>query len=97
MLEEQQLSIKGRVTLINRFSPRSCFIFFSFYKALKKVIGEITELQRRFLWGGNEDKNKLAWIKWDLVCSSKNRGGLGVKNLEAFNLVLISFPMKMET
>lgn len=31
-------------------------------------------------------KRKVAWVKWDVVCRSKENGGLGIKNLEFFNL-----------
>ncbi|MCI13506.1 ribonuclease H protein [Trifolium medium] len=30
----------------------------------------------------------MVWIKWDQVCKSKKESGLGVKNLELFNLAL---------
>lgn len=46
-------------------------------------------LQRRFLWGGNEENKKVAWVSWKSFCKPKSKGGLGVKNLEAFNLALL--------
>lgn len=36
---------------------------------------------KRFLWG--KKGKTCAFIKWDLVCQPKNRGGLGVLNLAA--------------
>ena len=35
--------------------------------------------------GGGEDNIKIAWIKWDLICKSKECGGLGVRRVGAFN------------
>lgn len=31
----------------------------------------------------------MAWVKWDVVCRSRWNGGLGVKNLELFNISLL--------
>ncbi|PNX62618.1 cytochrome p450, partial [Trifolium pratense] len=36
----------------------------------------------------DHDQEQKAWISWDNVCKSKEDGGLGVKNLELFNLAL---------
>lgn len=43
----------------------------------------------RFLWGGSEDVRKIAWVSWDHCCKPKSEGGLGVKDLESFNLALL--------
>lgn len=51
--------------------------FFLFFKVPKKVLGEIMKLHRRFLWGGDENSPKMAWVSCDLVRSSKCIGGLG--------------------
>lgn len=32
----------------------------------------------------------MAWVNWNLVCTSKSRGDLGIKNLEAFKIALLS-------
>ena len=47
------------------------------------------KIQRRFLWGGGPDQNKIAWIRWDKVCLPKERGGLGIKDINTFNLALL--------
>lgn len=31
----------------------------------------------------------MAWVKWEVMCRSKQNGGVGIKNLESFNLSLI--------
>lgn len=59
------------------------------FKAPKKVIGEMKKLQRRFLWGGEEEKKKMAWVSWETVCKPEHLGGLGVKDLEVFNIALM--------
>lgn len=52
------------------------------------VCPKLVGIQRRFLWEGSNDINKLAWVKWNDICQSKN-GGLGVKNIELFSEILL--------
>jgi hypothetical protein len=47
-------------------------------------------IQRNFLWGGSIEEKKLGWVNWDHICLPKEQGGLGVKNLELFNVALLS-------
>lgn len=63
--------------------------YLSFYKAPKKVLDKIIQIQRRFMWGGSEECRKICWVKWDVVCCSREEGGLGIRNLKAFNLALL--------
>jgi hypothetical protein len=58
----RQLSIGGRVTLINSVLSSLPLYFFSFYKAPVCVIKEMVRIQRNFLWGGGTDSNKMCWV-----------------------------------
>lgn len=46
-------------------------------------------MQRNFLQGGGILKKKTNLVKWSTVCSSKNIGGLGIRNISTFNRVLL--------
>lgn len=59
------------------------------FLAPKGVICLIESLFKQFLWGGGEGKNKIHWVAWEEVCKEKAEGGLGVKNLRAFNIALL--------
>jgi exonuclease III len=48
----RNLSIGGRVTLINSVLSSLPLYFFSFFKAPVCVLKELVSIQRRFLWGG---------------------------------------------
>jgi len=41
------------------------------------------------LLGAKGEEKKIPWVKWNVVCSPKERGGLGIKNLEVFNRALL--------
>jgi len=34
--------------------------------------------------------NKIAWVSWTIICKSKEEGGLGIKEIETFNKVLLA-------
>lgn len=58
----RQLSIGGRITLINSVLPSLTLYYFSFFKAPKNVIKEMTAIQRNFLWGESGSGRKTAWV-----------------------------------
>lgn len=33
--------------------------------------------------------SKISWVSWSDVCKNKNIGGLGIRDLGSFNIVLI--------
>jgi len=39
--------------------------------------------------GGCEDFRKIAWVDWDSICLPRVYGGLGVRKLRKFNIVLL--------
>ncbi|XP_058762490.1 uncharacterized protein LOC131635874 [Vicia villosa] len=84
------LSIGGRVTLLNNVLSNLPSFSLSFYKAPIKVINEIRKIQRQFLWNGVGDRRGISWVKWDSICRSKDKGGLGVKDVATFNQALLS-------
>ncbi|XP_058754053.1 uncharacterized protein LOC131627225 [Vicia villosa] len=43
-----------------------------------------------FLWGRSEGHRKVCWVSWEKICRPRKKGWLGVKNIEIFNLALMS-------
>ncbi|CAJ2643768.1 unnamed protein product [Trifolium pratense] len=85
----RHLSIGGRLTLINSVLSSLPLYFFSFFKAPSCVLKELVNIQRKFLWGGSSNTKKICWVSWDTICLPKDRGGLGIKNLDLFNQSLL--------
>jgi len=63
--------------------------FLSFFKAPSSIISKLECLFKIFLWGGRTESREINWVHWDKVCREKEDGGLGIKNLKAFNLTLL--------
>jgi hypothetical protein len=53
------------------------------------IIKQLDRIFRQCLWGGNSDAPKQSLAAWDLVCQPKDKGGLGVINLNIQNKGLL--------
>lgn len=62
--------------------------YLSFFEAQKVIANEVLRIQQTFLWGGREVSCKLNCISWENA--GKFEGGLGVKHIERFNMVILS-------
>ena len=49
----------------------------SFFKAPPVIIFSIESLLNKLFLGGSEDRQKISWIGWNTLSSSKESGGLG--------------------
>ena len=47
-------------------------------------------MMRGFWWGQKHQEAKIAWVDWKQMCYLKSRGGLGFRNLQAFNLAMLA-------
>lgn len=88
--EHRKLSIGGRVTLLNAVLTTIPIYHLSFSCIPRKSLRALNSVLRNFLWGGGESLNKIAWVKWEYVCFPKEKGGLGVKDIDCFNKALVS-------
>ncbi|KAH1193918.1 putative ribonuclease H protein [Glycine max] len=88
----RSISMAGRITLINAVLTALPLFYMSFFRAPSAVIKRLTTIQRQFLWGGNLEGKKIAWISWQQVCAPREKGGLGIKDIKAFNRALLIKP-----
>jgi hypothetical protein len=45
--------------------------------------------RKRFFWQGGGEKRKYYLVKWDKITRSKQKGGLGIKDLRKMNISLL--------
>ena len=55
----------------------------------KIVVKEINKLLKSFMWCQGEISKGKAKISWENICKPKDQGGLGIKDLQTWNEVLI--------
>ena len=61
----------------------------SIYLLPKTVVKALDKQRRTFFWQGGGTKKKYHLVKWDMICLSKRKGGLGVKDIFKMNISLL--------
>ena len=85
------LSKVGKEVLIKAVALAIPTYTMSCFKNSDSLCDELTSMIRQFWWGqrGGEEK-KMAWLSWNKLCEPKERGGMGFKRLQQFNLALLA-------
>ncbi|KAG5570595.1 hypothetical protein H5410_060361 [Solanum commersonii] len=53
------------------------------------VVNEVDRKCREFLWGGTEEKRKVSFVAWDIICRPKKQGGLNIKGCKLWNMIAL--------
>ncbi|XP_058724451.1 uncharacterized protein LOC131595932 [Vicia villosa] len=85
----RNISMGGRVTLINSVLNSIPIFTLSFFKIPGKIAKEIRKIQSEFLWSGRLERRCIHWVNWGVVCKSKAKGGLGVRDVKEMNNALL--------
>ena len=85
--KEKIISIGGREVLIKVVAQAIPTYTISCFQLPKGLCDEIESMMKRFLWG---QESKVAWVSWKKLCKSKLKGGMGFRNLQAFNLAMLA-------
>ena len=83
------LSIADRTTLINSSLSSSFIYHMSIYLFPKTIVAKLDKQRRIFFWQGGGAKRKYHLVKWEIICGSKKKGGLGVKDIYNMNISLL--------
>ncbi|KAL0388103.1 UNVERIFIED_CONTAM: putative mitochondrial protein [Sesamum radiatum] len=86
---EKLLSQAGKAVLIQAVVQAIPSYAMSCFRLPKMLLVEFQSLAANFFWHDG-DKRRIHWLAWDHMCRSKLDGGLGFRNLEAFNLALLA-------
>lgn len=79
----KEVLLKAVITALPTYTM-SCFML------PKMMIQDITKAMRKFWWSTNKDRKSMVWIKWDKITLSKKEGGLGFRDMLAFNKALLA-------
>ena len=84
------LSSSGKEILIKAVAQAIATYIMSYFQLPKSLCDELEKMMRNFWWGQKNQESKIAWISWRKMCKPKSLGGLGFRNLQAFNLALLA-------
>ncbi|WKA01540.1 hypothetical protein VitviT2T_019818 [Vitis vinifera] len=87
--KQQYISKGGRVTLIKSTLASMPIYQMSIFIMPKVVARRLEKVQRDFLWGGGNMEGKIHLVKWEVVCTNKDKGGLGLRKLAMLNKALL--------
>ncbi|KAK9985868.1 hypothetical protein SO802_030819 [Lithocarpus litseifolius] len=87
---EKLLFKAGKEILIKAVAQAIPTYTMSCFKTPDFLYEELTGMIRNFWWGQRRDEKKEAWMSWDKLCESKEKSGMGFKQLKQFNLGLLA-------
>ncbi|RVX13511.1 putative ribonuclease H protein [Vitis vinifera] len=87
--KRQYISKGGRITLIKSTLASMPLYQLSLFRVPKIVARRLEKLQRDFLWGGGNMERKSHLVNWEMVCTGKEKGGLGLRKLVLLNKALL--------
>ncbi|KAK1441005.1 hypothetical protein QVD17_06841 [Tagetes erecta] len=83
------LSFAGRLQLI-RYVLSSLHVYWSSVIFLpSRVIADLEQKMRKFLWGNNDHTKYHAKVAWKIVCLPKSEGGLRIRRISDMNKALM--------
>ena len=89
-LKGKLLSSVGRETLIKAVAQATPTYTMSCFKLPNFLCLDLGAMISQFWWGQKKEERKILWVAWDKLCISKDDGGMGFRDLQAFNLALLA-------
>jgi hypothetical protein len=62
----------------------------SCFDLTKALCDDITTMICRFRWAQQDQENKMHWLSKEKLCTRKENGGLGFRDLHLFNLAMLA-------
>jgi hypothetical protein len=84
------MSLGAHIVLLNSVFNTIPIFYISYLKIPTIVSKKIHRIQREFLWGSRRGQKRISWIKWDVLCLPKKKGGLGVRDVHVVNISLLT-------
>lgn len=85
-----KVSKAGKLVLLKNVAqsiPSHCMSCFLLPKSLSL---EIERMFNGFWWkSGKSDSKGIRWLSWENMCMAKDKGGLGFRSLQGYNMALI--------
>ncbi|KAL4298146.1 hypothetical protein GQ457_12G019110 [Hibiscus cannabinus] len=83
------LSFGGREIFLKSVAQALPLYIMSCYLLPRTITDRITSSMRRYWWSGKLSERGWPLLAWDKICTPKNAGGMGLRDLRRFNLALL--------
>ncbi|GJZ08184.1 putative reverse transcriptase domain, reverse transcriptase zinc-binding domain protein [Tanacetum coccineum] len=87
--KNKSLSAAGRLQLVKSVISSMHIYWASVFVLPSRVLLDIEQIMRGFLWCQGNMKKGRAKVAWEVVCLPKDKGGLGLRRLDLFNKALM--------
>ena len=83
------ISCAGREVRIKCVTQAIPTFSMSCFKLTKKVCKGLVSCMAKYWWTSSLDRNSMHWKAWDTLATPKEKGGMGFRDLELFNVALL--------
>jgi hypothetical protein len=87
---EKLLYSGGNEVLIKSVAQAVPVYSMSCFKLPRCLCEHINSLIQKFWWGSKNGERKTSWVLWDVMTRTKFLGRLGFRDIELFNLAMLS-------
>ena len=87
--QNQFLSPGGKEVLLKAVALALPTYTMSCFLIPKTICKQISSIMSDYWWRNNKTSRGMHWKSWEALSSPKEKGGLGFKDLEAFNIALL--------
>ena len=88
--KEKFISKAGREILIKTVAQAIPTYSMGLFKIPKSICDNINSILSKYWWGQTKEERKIHWINWQKLCTHKKKGGMGFRDVSAFNLVMLA-------
>jgi hypothetical protein len=88
--KEKLLSKAGKEILIKAVAQAIPVYAMACFDLTKSLCDEISSMIAQFWWNQMDKINKIHWVSWENLSKPKSIGGLGFRDLHAFNLAMLA-------
>jgi hypothetical protein len=84
------LSRAGKEVMIKEVAQAIPTFLMSCFYLTKSFCDELSAMIAKYWWSQQNKENKMHWISWRKLIKSKGQGGLGFRDIHAFNIAMLS-------
>lgn len=88
--KRQLLSRAGKEILIKAVAQSIPTYTMGVFQLPVKLCNELNAMCARFWWGQVGNERKIHWRSWDVLSQPKREGGMGFRDIRAFNLTMLA-------